>query len=66
MKLATLFAATALAFAGSAAHAAKIEVNHDKCDNAKCERIIFVSGEIVKGDADHFKSLINQKRSGAP
>jgi hypothetical protein len=62
VKLATLFAATALAFAGSAAHAAKIEVDHDKCDDAKCVRIIFVSGEIVKGDADHFKSLIKSEK----
>jgi hypothetical protein len=63
VKLVTLYvAATALAFAGSAAHAAKIEVDHDKCDNAKCARIILVSGEIARGDADAFKSLIKSEK----
>jgi hypothetical protein len=63
VKLATLYvAATALAFADSAAHAAKIEVDHDKCDDTKCSRIIFVTGEIVKGDANHFKRLIKAEK----
>jgi hypothetical protein len=55
-------AALLAACLATAAQAAKIEVDHDDCHDAQCKRIIFVSGEIVKGDADQFRRLIKSEK----
>jgi len=57
----TALAAATLFTSGSFAKSATIEVSNG-CQKEPCEYTIFISGDIVNGDADRFLNVIKQNK----